>query len=293
MAEPQTELRIEGASHWQEGWKRLRKNKLALAGLYLIIIMDIACLVGPLLSPYQYDTGDLKMGAVSPSSSHWLGTDIHGRDQLTRILHGGRISLAVGVVATIVSLLIGVSYGMLSGWLGGWTDRVMMRALEITYALPFTIFVILLVVLFERHLWLIFLAIGAVEWLAMARIVRGQVLTLKTQQYVEASRALGRPDRGILVAHILPNLTGIIIIYATLTVPNVMLLEAFISFLGLGVQAPMTSWGDLIRSGAEAMEAHPWLLVGPSVFFATTLFALNFLGDGLRDAFDPKSNNMS
>lgn len=255
----------------------------------MIVFMILACLVGPTLSPYQYDTGDLNMGAVSPNSSHWLGTDIHGRDQLTRILHGGRISLAVGVVATTVSLIIGVSYGMLSGWLGGRIDRIMMRALEITYALPFTIFVILLVVLFERQLWLIFLAIGAVEWLAMARIVRGQVLTLKTQQYVDAARILGRTDKGILASHMLPNLTGVIIVYATLTVPNVMLLEAFISFLGLGVQAPMTSWGDLIRAGAEAMEAHPWLLIGPSAFFAMSLFALNFLGDGLRDAFDPKT----
>lgn len=270
-------------------WQRLSRNRAALAGLCWILLAGILCFSAPLLPLPSPSAQNLELGASAPSAAHWMGTDTLGRDLFSRILYGGRISFLVGLIATAVALTIGVLYGCLSGYAGGRVDRFMMRCVEILYALPFTVFVLLLMVAFGRHLWLIFLAIGAVEWLPMARIVRGQVLGLKQLAFVEAARTLGEPFTGILRKHLLPNLWGTILVYATLTIPGVMLLEAFISFLGLGVQAPMTSWGDLIRSGAENMEESPWMLFFPSLFFALTLFSLNFLGDGLRDAFDPKS----
>jgi oligopeptide transport system permease protein len=196
----------------------------------------------------------------------------------------------VGLCATLTSLVIGVTYGAVAGFFGGKTDAVMMRIVDIMYALPFTIFVILLMVFFERKLWLIFVAIGAIEWLTMARIVRGQVLSLRKQEFIEASFALGLRKRRIIFRHLIPNILGPIIVYATLTVPGVMLLEAFISFLGLGVQAPATSWGVLIKEGADAMEEFPWMLIFPGAALALTLFSLNFLGDGLRDALDTRAS---
>ena len=261
---------------------------MAVGGLIFVVLVTLACIVGPWILPFSHEAQNLELGASAPSSTHWLGTDALGRDLLARILSGGRISLMVGAVATTVAVTIGVLYGMISGYVGGRLDRLMMRLVEILYSMPFTVFVILLMVFFGRELWLIFVAIGAVEWLTMARIIRGQVLGLKEQAFVHAARSLGQSPAGIMRKHFLPNVAGIIIVYATLTVPGVMLLEAFISFLGLGVQPPDTSWGDLIRSGAESMEEYPWLLVFPSLFFAATLFSLNFLGDGLRDALDPK-----
>ncbi|TVR54561.1 MAG: ABC transporter permease [Puniceicoccaceae bacterium] len=226
----------------------------------------------------------------SAGRRHLLGTDTLGRDLLTRIMHGGRVSLGVGFLATAVSLLIGVTYGATSAYLGGKTDAVMMRIVDILYALPFTIFVILLMVLFGRSLLLLFLAIGAVEWLTMARIVRGQVLSLKKMEFVEAALALGLGTRRIIFRHLIPNVLGPIIVYATLTVPAVMLLESVLSFLGLGVQPPNASWGVLIKEGAESMTVFPWLLIFPAFFFSLTLFCLNFLGDGLRDALDVRSS---
>jgi oligopeptide transport system permease protein len=248
------------------------------------------CASAPVLAPYAFESTNLDLGATPPSFEHWLGTDVLGRDLLSRLLYGGRISLMVGVLATLVSLSIGVSYGLVSGFAGGWVDSVMMRMIEIIYSLPFTIFVILLTVVFGRSIFLIFIAIGAVEWLTMARIVRGQALSLKVQEYVLAARALGQSPGKIITRHLLPNMLGPVIVYATLTIPSVMLLEAFVSFLGLGVQAPMTSWGILIKDGADAMEQYPWLLISPSLAFSLTLFSLNFLGDGLRDALDPRSS---
>lgn len=260
-----------------------------MIALGLLACVVLACVIGPWLSPYAYDEQDLALGAVAPNAEHWFGTDVLGRDLLTRTLQGGRISLMVGLIATAVSLGVGVLYGTISGYVGGWADRLMMRLVDILYALPFVIFVILLMVLFGRSMFLLFAAIGLVEWLNMARIVRGQVQVLRKQSFVDAARSLGQRTSAIMRLHLLPNMLGVIIVYATLTVPNVMLLEAFISFLGLGVQAPDTSWGDLIKEGASVMETHPWQLIFPASVFALTLLSLNFLGDGLRDAFDPRA----
>ena len=279
-------------SLWRDAWRRLSKHKLALGGMGLLVIIGSACLFAPLIAPYDPHQQNLKMGPSAPSATHWLGTDLLGRDLLSRILFGGRVSFAVGFIATAVSLTIGVTYGIISGYSGGTVDRVMMRIVEILYSLPFIVFVILLVTLFGRNLWLIFFAIGAVEWLTMARIVRGQVMHLKEQPFIASAKTLGQSDFNIMFRHLLPNLLGIIIVYTTLTIPSVMLLESFISFLGLGVQAPDTSWGDLIKMGAENMEEYSWLLLYPSIVFSLTLFSLNFLGDGLRDAFDPRTEKV-
>ncbi|GHC09860.1 ABC transporter permease [Cerasicoccus arenae] len=278
------------ASPWSDGWTRWRRNRLAVASTAVLALIILVCLIGPFFQPDSYyEVTDTDLGASAPSAEHWLGTDTLGRDLLARVMIGGRISFAVGLLASLVSMIIGVAYGIGAGLAGGNTDRIMMRGVELLQAMPFVIFVILLLTFFGRHFALIFVAIGAVEWLTMARIVRGQSLELKVREFVQAARALGQSESSIAWKHLLPNLFGVIIIYATLTVPNVMLLEAFISFLGLGVQAPMTSWGDLMHLGAETMEEYPWLLLFPAFFFSATLFSLNAIGDGLRDAFDPKS----
>lgn len=276
-------------SPWRESWLRLCNNKMALAAVGILSFLALACALAPWIAPYEYFETQLDRGATPPSLAHWLGTDTLGRDLLSRILHGGRISFMVGLCATAVSLTIGVVYGAISGYRGGRTDSVMMRTVDIMYALPFTVFVILLTVFFGRSIFLLFIAIGAVEWLTMARIVRGQVLSLKSLTFIEAATVLGLPRTRILRKHLIPNAIGPIIVYATLTIPSVMLLEAFLSFLGLGVQPPMSSWGILIKEGAESMEQYPWLLIFPSLIFALTLFCLNFLGDGLRDALDPRA----
>lgn len=278
-------------SPWQESWRRLKKNKMALGSCVLLSIFALLAILAPWIAPHDYFAQNLELGPSSPSRTHWFGTDVLGRDLLSRVLYGGRISLMVGLCATVVSLLIGVFYGAISGYRGGHLDSIMMRIVDILYSLPFTVFVILLTVFFGRSLILLFLAIGAIEWLTMARIVRGQVLSLKNLTFIEAAQTLGIPRWRILRKHLIPNAIGPIIVYTTLTVPNVMLLEAFLSFLGLGVQPPMSSWGILIKEGAENMEQYPWLLIFPSLTFALTLFCLNFLGDGLRDALDPRGKN--
>jgi oligopeptide transport system permease protein len=278
----------KGTSLWEDAWRRLAKNKPAVAGAGILLVVMISCLLGPwIASPHSLT--DLTLGPRPPSADHWLGTDVLGRDLFSRVLFGGRISLMVGLCATGVSLVIGVFYGALAGFAGGKTDAVLMRIVDVLYALPFAIFVILLMVFFGRNLILIFVAIGAVEWLTMSRIVRGQVQSLKHQEFIEAAFALGLRRRHIILRHIIPNTLGPVIVYATLTVPAVMLLEAFLSFLGLGVQAPATSLGVLIKEGAEAMEEYPWLLASPAAVFSLTLFSLNFLGDGLRDALDVRA----
>jgi oligopeptide transport system permease protein len=279
-----------GTSLWQDSWRRLRRNHLAVAGAITLVVIGLACLLVPLLSPYGYEQQDLVLGAAPPSGQHWLGTDIFGRDLLTRLLYGGRISLMVGLIATSVALLIGVTWGAIAGYAGGRVDAVMMRIVDILYALPFMIFVVLLTVVFGRSLLLLFLAIGAVEWLTMARIIRGQVQALKQQEFVEAAVSLGLSRTVIIARHIVPNAIGPLIVYTTLTIPSVMLLEAFISFLGLGIQPPQSSWGLLISDGVETMEEYPWLLIFPGVMLSVTLFALNFLGDGLRDALDVRAS---
>lgn len=282
----------KGISLWRAAWRRLIKNKMAVFGMVVLGVLMVACFPGYEIARrigFSHQAQNLAIGATPPSAKHWLGTDPLGRDVLGRVLFGGRISLEVGLVATLTSLIIGVLYGAISGFFGGKLDSVMMRLVDILYALPFTIFVILLMVVFGRNLLLIFIAIGAVEWLTMARIVRGQVMALRRQEFVDAAIALGVPKRRIILRHIIPNILGPVIVYATLTVPAVMLLEAFISFLGLGVQAPDTSWGVLIKEGADAMEEYPWLLIFPASALALTLFSLNFLGDGLRDALDVRA----
>lgn len=279
-----------GRSLWQDAWSRLAKNKLAMFGLVTISILIVISILTPWIAPYGYETQDLALGASGPSGSHWLGTDIHGRDLLTRLMYGGRISLLVGFAATAVSLVIGVLWGTVAGYIGGLTDTIMMRIVDILYALPFMIFIILLMVVFGRSLLLLFLAIGMIEWLTMARIVRGQVLTLRKQEFVSAAIVTGLGHWQIIRRHIIPNVLGPVIVYITLTIPSVMLLEAFLSFLGLGIQPPQSSWGVLISGGVESMEEYPWLLIFPGLALSITLFALNFLGDGLRDALDPRAS---
>lgn len=277
------------SSLWGDAWIRLRANRLATVSLFFFVLITVITIIGPEILSLEYDQQDLDNTFSAPNSSHFFGTDNLGRDLFARVLHGGRISLAVGFLATAVSLVIGVAYGTMSGYLGGKTDALLMRVVDILYSLPFTIFVILLMVLFGRNFILLFIAIGAVEWLTMARITRAQTLSLKKAEFIEAARALGYSHYRIVARHILPNLLGPVIVYATLTVPAVMLLEAVLSFLGLGVQAPMSSWGSLIKEGSEKMDIAPWLILFPGIFFSLTLLALNFLGDGLRDALDPKS----
>lgn len=279
-----------GQSLWQDAWHRLRQNKMAVAGGIFVAVLALASFLTPLIAPGSYATTHLALGPTPPSAGHWLGTDLLGRDLLARLLYGGCISLSVGLAATFVSVVIGVLYGALSGYFGGRLDVVMMRFVDIAYSLPFVVFVILILVVFGQHIILLFMAIGAVSWLDMARIVRAQVMSLKKQEFVEAAVALGLRKRRIILRHMIPNVLGIVAIYATLIVPSVMLLEAFLSFLGLGVQAPMSSWGTLINDGAKSMEEYPWLLIFPSLFFSLTLFSLNFLGDGLRDAIDVRAS---
>ncbi len=245
------------SSLWRDAFRRLSRNKVALTSAFLLLLIIGAAFLGPFLLTQSYETQDLQLGAAGPSPAHWLGTDTLGRDLFVRILYGGRISIAVGLCATAVALVIGVLYGATSGFLGGRIDAAMMRIVDTIYALPFTVFVILLMVLFGRRFVLLFVAIGAVQWLTMARIVRGQVLSLRRQEFVEAAEALGLSRVRIILRHIIPNTLGPIIVYATLTIPSVMLLEAFMSFLGLGVPPPMSSWGVLIKEGADSMEEFP------------------------------------
>ena len=280
--------RSSAISPWRRSAERFFENKAAVIAGTFVLLMILVCGAAKQIAPFPFEAQDLNLGASAPSGEHWLGTDTLGRDVLSRLLYGGQISLKVGLIATFVSCAIGVAYGMLAGWLGGARDSILMRIVDILYALPFTLFVILLTVLFGQEMWLIYIAIGAISWLTMARIVRNQTRELRTQAFVEASVCMGQSAGKIMLRHLLPNLLGTIIVYATLTVPGVMLTEAFISFLGLGVKPPMTSWGLMIKEGADVMQDYPWLLLFPGIFFAGTLFALNLFGDGLRDAFDPK-----
>ena len=276
------------SSLWSDAWRRLLANKAALAGGIILIVLIVLAIFAPWIAPHSYSYQNLDLGAQPPSSDFLLGTDTLGRDLFSRILYGARVSLLVGFVATGVALVIGVSWGIVAGYFGGRIDSVMMRIVDVLYGLPFIIFIILLMVIFGRNIWLLFAAIGAVEWLTMARIVRGQVLSIKNQEYVLAAQAMGVTNMQMFRKHIFPNILGPIAVYATLTIPQVMLLEAFLSFLGLGIQPPMSSWGTLIRYGVESMEEYSWLLIYPGLTFTITLFALNFFGDGLRDSLDPK-----
>jgi len=273
-----------------DAWRVLKKNKAAATSAWVMVVMGLMVIFGPLLSPFALDQTDWYQISTQPdlASGHIFGTDDLGRDLFVRVMHGGRISLMVGLVATMVSVIIGVSYGSMSGFIGGKTDAIMMRVVDVLYAMPFLFFVILLMVFFGRSIFLIFVAIGAVNWLDIARIVRGQTLNLKEKEFVDAARAGGASTIRIVFKHIVPNLLGLVVVYVALTVPQVILVESFLSFLGLGVQEPMTSWGALVNQGARQMETSPWMLLFPGMFLATTLFCFNFIGDGLRDALDPK-----
>ncbi|MBL6920069.1 MAG: ABC transporter permease [Puniceicoccaceae bacterium] len=284
---------IDARSLGRDAWERLCANQMARIGGGIFIGIALLCLIGPFFVPHSHETTQLAYGAQAPSWTHWFGTDELGRDILVRTLIGGRISIGVGFAATMVALLIGVVYGMIAGYYGGRMEAAMMRFVDTLYALPFTIIVILLTVLMGRSILLIFLAIGAVEWLTMARIVRGQTKALRKQTFVDAAIVAGVPTRRILGRHILPNLLSPVIVFTTLTIPAVILLESVISFLGLGVQPPMSSWGILINEGAVKLDIYPWMLIFPALFFSLTIFALNFVGDGLRDALDPRSSGES
>lgn len=291
----------KGSSLGRDAWLRLKKNHVAMASLWFFIAVVLLCFFLPFVPAIPNpNLTHLDLQSMKPFSSatsidgsevfYLLGSDHLGRDIFSRILHGGRVSLAVGFLATAVSLTIGVIYGAVSGFIGGRLDAVMMRVVDILYALPFMIIVIILTTYFGNNLWLLFVCIGAVEWLTMSRIVRGQVISLKNQEFVEAARSLGLSQWRIIFRHLIPNTVGPVIIYTTLTVPAVMRLEAILSFLGLGVQPPDASWGSLIKEGADRMASDPGLLIYPAIIFGLTLFCLNFLGDGLRDALDPKSS---
>lgn len=283
------ETAARGRSLWDDARRRLFRNKLAVAAMILLALMALVAAMGPLFTPFSYDQvnkGDV--WAPPGTAGHLLGADSLGRDLLARLLTGLRVSLAIGFVATFVSLVIGVAWGAVAGFLGGVVDEVMMRIVDVLYSLPFIFFVILMMVTFGSNIILIFVAIGAVEWLTMSRIVRGQTLSLKHKEFVEAARAAGLTQAGIIGRHIVPNLLGPVVVYVTLTIPAVILAESFLSFLGLGVQPPMASLGTLIANGAADMELAPWLLIFPSLTMVATLMCFNFIGDGLRDAIDPK-----
>jgi oligopeptide transport system permease protein len=275
-------------SLWADAWKRLRRNRAAVLSAVFLAVIGLTAALSPWLPGLADPTAqDLKLSATPPSLTHWFGTDELGRDTFARVLYGGRISLMVGLVATVVSLIVGVSWGAVAGYRGGKTDEIMMRFVDILYSLPYIFLVILLLVFFSRSILMLFVALGLVQWLTMARIVRGQVLSLKQQNFVEAARALGASDRAIIFRHIVPNTLGPVIVYTTLTVPAIILQEAFLSFLGLGVQPPNASWGTLVSDGARVLALFPWLVVFPGLALSMTLFCFNFLGDGLRDALDP------
>ena len=305
---------VKGTSLWQDAWKRLLKNKLAVFGLIVLALMVVAVTIGPAIirattgytADYIPSDGDL-IKSFPPSLEHPMGTDEAGRDLLARVLQGGRISLMVGIISTIVSLIVGVSYGAIAGYMGGRIDNFMMRVVDIIYAIPYILIVIVLLSVFGgpntpgwikwlasgnqglSQIFMLFFALGLVSWLTMARVVRGQILSLKNQEFVMAARATGVSTPAIIFRHLVPNALGPVIVYATLTVPSVMLTEAFLSFLGLGVQAPYASWGSLAADGIKNIAIYPWQLIFPGVTMALTLFSLNFLGDGLRDALDPQT----
>jgi oligopeptide transport system permease protein len=281
---------IKGRSLWVDARRRLFQNKAAVVSLILLFFVAFLSFFGPFFLKYSFSDTDWNSIYYPPSliNGHFLGTDGNGRDLLVRILYGGRLSISIGVLATLVSVFIGVIYGTIAGYFGGKLDIFMMRVVEILYAMPYLIFVIILMVVFGRNIYFLFIAIGAVEWLTMARIVRGQTISLKEKEFIETSKALGQTNFMIIWKHIIPNLAGPIIVYITLMVPSVIILESFLSFLGLGVQEPLTSWGVLISEGSREMETAWWLLIFPGLFMTITLASLNFIGDGLRDAIDPK-----
>ncbi len=290
MQNPLDDQAMHGRSLMQNALRRLRRNRGAMVSMVVLSLLILCAFIGPYLIPYNYEDPDWSAFRAPPSieSGHYFGTDQNGRDLLARTLYGTRVSLAVALVATLVSVVIGVAFGAIAGYFGGRTDEAMMRFVDIMYALPYILFVILLMVVFGRNVYLLFAAIGAIEWLTMARIVRGQTLSIKQREYIEAAKAAGVRPLAIVFRHIVPNLIGPVVIYAALTVPEVVVTESFLSYLGFGVQEPLTSLGTLIAEGADVMEVLPWLLWFPATFLVLLLMSLLFIGDGLRDAFDTK-----
>lgn len=290
LAQQLVQEEVEGRSLWQDAKRRFFHNRAALVSLLVLFAITLFVLFAPLLMPFAFDETDWNMMSAAPDleSGHYFGTDSSGRDMLVRVAVGGRISLLVGVAGALIAVLVGTLYGATSGYVGGKTDAIMMRILEILNSFPFMFFVILLVTFFGQNILLIFVAIGMVSWLDMARIVRGQTLSLKRKEFVEAAIVCGVPTRQIIWRHIVPNVLGVVVVYASLLVPGMILFESFLSFLGLGTQEPLSSWGGLLNDGARSMEYLPWLLVFPAMFLVITLFCFNFIGDGLRDALDPK-----
>lgn len=311
---------VKGTSLWKDAWKRLLKNKLAVFGLVIVVLMTFTCFIGPFIwqaisgNTPEYIPSDVENGELvrsfPPSANHPMGTDDSGRDLFARVMQGGRISIMVGIISTIVSLIVGVSYGAIAGYLGGRIDNFMMRLVDIIYSIPYILIVIVLLSVFGgpntpswikatsdlfgggqglSQIFMLFFALGLVSWLTMARVVRGQILSLKNQEFVLAAKATGVSTPAIIFRHLVPNVLGPVIVYATLTIPQVMLSEAFLSFLGIGVQAPYASWGSLANEGIKNISIYPWQLIFPGVTMALTLFSLNFLGDGLRDALDPQT----
>jgi oligopeptide transport system permease protein len=276
---------------WRDAWRRLRRDRAAVASLIVLGVLAVASLIGPALSPHAHDALDWRALAVAPGQgTHWLGTDRLGRDLLVRTLHGTRISFAIALLATTVSVIIGVAWGAVAGYVGGRLDALMMRIVDALYSLPFIFFVIVLTVLFGRSVVLLFIAIGAVGWLTMARIVRGQTLSLRHKEFIEAAVVSGASTGHILARHVVPNVLGTVIVYASLIIPQMILFESFLSFLGLGVQEPLASLGSLVAQGATEMESASWMLIVPAAALVILLACFNFLGDGLRDALDPRTS---
>jgi oligopeptide transport system permease protein len=283
--------RAHGRSPWQDSWRRFKSNRAAMFGVVTIALLAVLSILVPMLSPRGIEDvhWDFLSSPPSLADGFLFGTDANGRDLFVRTFFAGRISLAIGVLATGVALVIGVIYGAIAGYVGGWVGDLMMRFCDVLYALPTLFFIVILVtVLGSKNILLVFACIGAVEWLTMARIVRGQTLSVRQKEYVEAARAIGLPTPAILRRYIIPNTIGPVIVYVTLLIPVNILIESYLSFLGLGVQEPMTSWGLLISQGANELETAPWMILFPATFLTLTLFCFNFIGDGLRDALDPK-----
>jgi len=286
-----TEMALPARSPWLDARQRFMRNRAALVSLLILALIALVCLVGPWLSPYAYDDTDWNQMGIGPTWDGWhlFGTDELGRDLLVRTLIGGRVSLTVGVLATLVSVSLGVAWGAVAGFVGGRVDALMMRIVDILYAIPYLLIAIMMVTILGRDFYLVVLTISAFSWMDMARVVRGQTLSIKSKEYIEAARAIGVPTHRIIFSHVVPNLLGIVVIYTSITVPGVILTESVLSFLGLGVQEPMTSWGVLIHDGANVMESSPWMIWFPGAALTLTLYCANFLGDGMRDALDPKT----
>ena len=279
-----------GRSLWSDARRRFLRNKAAVVSLIVLMAICLACTIGPWVLPHAFDSADWDAMSIAPSfgTAHYWGTDDAGRDLLVRCMVGGRVSLTVGLLATISSVTLGIVWGATAGFVGGKVDALMMRIVDMMYAIPYLLIAILLVTILGREFYLVVLTITVFSWMDMARVVRGQTLSLRSKEYVEAARAIGVSTPRIIVRHIVPNLLGVVVIYTTVTVPGVILTESVLSFLGLGIQEPMTSWGVLIQDGAKTMEATPWILLFPAALLSITLYCFNFIGDGLRDALDPK-----